>query len=108
MKVVWSIPIWDDTGQVAALAEQIATNLEIPYIETIEQTDTVQPREELANSYQKRWNVEDTMTATDGVQAGPVLIVNDLVDSRWTFTEAAFVLRDAGSGPVHPFALAEV
>jgi len=105
---VTSIPLWDETGQVTALAEQIAATLELPYIEALEQTDAVQPREELANSYQKRWNVEDTMTATDGVRAGPVLVVNDLVDSRWAFTEAAFVLRDTGSGPVYPFALAEV
>ncbi|WP_241989446.1 RecQ family ATP-dependent DNA helicase [Halorubrum sp. SP9] len=105
---VTSIPLWDDTGQVTALAEQIAAALELPYVEALEQTDTVQPREELANSYQKRWNVEDTMTATDDVRAGPVLVINDLVDSRWAFTEASFVLRDAGSGPVYPFALAEV
>ncbi|WP_434523192.1 helicase-related protein [Halorubrum sp. AS12] len=105
---VTSIPLWDDTGQVAALAEQIAASLDLPYVEALEQTGTVQPREEFANSYQKRWNVEDTMTATDDVQGGPVLVVNDLVDSRWAFTESAFVLRDAGSGPVYPFALAEV
>jgi len=104
---VTSIPIWDDTGQIETLAEQIAANLELPYIDALAQTGAVQPREKLANSYQKRWNVEDTMTATDNVRAGPVLVVNDLVDSRWTFTEAAFMLRDAGSGPVYPFALAE-
>jgi len=102
-----SIPLWDDTGQVTALAEQIAAALELPYVEALEQAGAVQPREEFANSYQKRWNVEDTLTATDGVRAGPVLVVNDLADSRWAFTEASFVLRDAGSGPVYPFALAE-
>lgn len=105
---VTSIPIWDDTGQVTALAEQIATNLDVPYIEVLEQTEAIKPREELANSYQKRWNVKNTMAATDDIRSDPVLVVNDLVDSRWTFTEAAFVLRDAGSGPVYPFALAEV
>ena len=104
---VTAIPVWDDTGQVAALAEQIAASLGLPYAEALEQTERVRPREELANSYQKRWNVEDSMRATDGVRSGPVLVVDDLVDSRWTFTEAGFVLRDAGSGPVYPFALAE-
>jgi ATP-dependent DNA helicase RecQ len=104
---VTAIPIWDGTGQVASLAEQIATELDLPYVEALEQTSEVQPRERLANSYQKRWNVEDTMVATDDICADPVLVVDDLVDSRWTFTEAAFVLRDAGSGPVYPFALAE-
>lgn len=37
---------------------------------------------------------------------GPVLLVDDLVDSRWTFTEAARVVRAAGAESVLPFALA--
>lgn len=37
---------------------------------------------------------------------GPVLLVDDLVDSRWTLTVAGLVLRDAGAGAVLPFALA--
>lgn len=37
---------------------------------------------------------------------GPVLLVDDTVDSRWTFTVIAALLRGAGSGPVFPFALA--
>ncbi|WP_420174451.1 RecQ family ATP-dependent DNA helicase [Luteococcus sp. OSA5] len=40
-----------------------------------------------------------------GVQ-GPVLLVDDLVDSRWTMTVAAAALREAGASAVLPFALA--
>ena len=36
----------------------------------------------------------------------PVLLVDDLVDTGWTMTEAALALREAGAGPVLPFALA--
>ncbi|GGC94005.1 ATP-dependent DNA helicase RecQ [Tersicoccus solisilvae] len=36
----------------------------------------------------------------------PVLLVDDLVDSRWTLTVAARDLRRAGAGSVLPFALA--
>jgi ATP-dependent DNA helicase RecQ len=36
-----------------------------------------------------------------------VLLVDDMVDSRWTLTIAGFKLRQAGSGPVFPFALAD-
>ena len=86
--MVTSIPLWDDTGQFAALAEEIAATPELPYVEALEQTGTVQPCEELANSYQKRWNVQDTLTATDTVRASPVLVVNDLVDSRWAYFAA--------------------
>ena len=37
---------------------------------------------------------------------GPVLLVDDLVDSRWTMTVAAQVLRQAGADAVLPFSLA--
>jgi ATP-dependent DNA helicase RecQ len=40
------------------------------------------------------------------VRSGPVLLVDDLVDSRWTLTVAGSLLRDHGAGPVLPFALA--
>ena len=36
---------------------------------------------------------------------GPVLLVDDEVDSRWTITVAAFRLNEADAGPVLPFAL---
>jgi ATP-dependent DNA helicase RecQ len=39
--------------------------------------------------------------------SGPVLLVDETYGSRWSFMEATFVLRDAGCGPVYPFALAE-
>ena len=37
---------------------------------------------------------------------GPILLVDDLVDSRWTLTVAARALREAGADVVLPFALA--
>ncbi|QKJ18599.1 RecQ family ATP-dependent DNA helicase [Microbacterium hominis] len=40
------------------------------------------------------------------VPQGPVLLVDDLVDSRWTLTVAARELRAAGATRVLPFALA--
>ncbi|MGG5174585.1 RecQ family ATP-dependent DNA helicase [Pseudarthrobacter sp. J1763] len=36
-----------------------------------------------------------------------VMLIDDLVDSRWTFTVAARALRQAGAGAVLPFALAQ-
>ena len=37
---------------------------------------------------------------------GPVLLVDDVIDSGWTMTVAARLLRRAGAGAVLPFALA--
>jgi ATP-dependent DNA helicase RecQ len=52
-------------------------------------------------------NVDGAFAAPGPVDPGPVLLVDDVVDSRWTMTSVGAVLRQAGSGPVYPFALAD-
>ena len=52
-------------------------------------------------------NVDGSLAiSAHGVRAGPVLLVDDIVDSRWTLTVAAWLLRCHGSGEVLPLALA--
>ena len=61
----------------------------------------------MENSARQMANVAGAFEAArDVVRAGPVLLVDDMVDSRWTLTESAMVLRRAGSGLVYPLALA--
>jgi ATP-dependent DNA helicase RecQ len=63
-----------------------------------------------ANSAYRVAALDGAWTAPDsGVVAsagGPVLLVDDLVDSGWTLTMAARVIRAAGAVDVLPFALA--
>jgi ATP-dependent DNA helicase RecQ len=47
-------------------------------------------------------NLADLLAAANG----PVLLVDDLADSRWTLTVAARLLRLSGASDVLPFALA--
>jgi ATP-dependent DNA helicase RecQ len=61
----------------------------------------------MQNSAQQVMNVVDAMAVRrDQMLPGPVLLVDDIVDSGWTLTVCGARLRRAGSGPVHPFALA--
>jgi ATP-dependent DNA helicase RecQ len=55
-----------------------------------------------------RFGVGTDLAAALGEASGPVLLVDDLVDSRWTFTVAARELRRHGADSVLPFALAVV
>jgi ATP-dependent DNA helicase RecQ len=65
------------------------------------------PQRAMQNSAQQGANATARLGVVPrAVRSGPVLLVDDLVDSRWTLTVAGALLRDAGSGPVHPFALA--
>jgi phosphoribosylpyrophosphate synthetase len=62
----------------------------------------------MANSTQQARNVDGSLTCdAASVRPGPVLLVDDIVDSRWTMTVAAWLLRTCGSGPVWPLALAD-
>jgi ATP-dependent DNA helicase RecQ len=54
------------------------------------------------------WNAYDLPAALTAQLSGqPVLLVDDLVDTGWTFTVVARLLRGAGAGAVYPFALAQ-
>ncbi|MDO5737213.1 MAG: RecQ family zinc-binding domain-containing protein, partial [Propionibacteriaceae bacterium] len=53
-----------------------------------------------------RFRVADTMAAALTSLEGPVLLVDDLMDSRWTMTVAGRLLRRSGAKAVLPFALA--
>ena len=60
----------------------------------------------MANSTQQARNIDGSLAITDrAVTRGPVLLVDDMVDSRWTLTVAAWLLRSHGSGEVWPLAL---
>jgi ATP-dependent DNA helicase RecQ len=62
----------------------------------------------MANSTQQARNIDGSLTLNaQAVPGGPVLLVDDMVDSRWTLTVSAWLLRTAGSGEVWPLALSE-
>jgi ATP-dependent DNA helicase RecQ len=59
----------------------------------------------LANVWGRLAVGPDLATRLDGVP-GPVLLVDDVADSRWTLTVTAGALREAGAPAVLPFVLA--
>lgn len=62
----------------------------------------------MQNSTQQARNVDGAFRLAAGeLLDGPVLLVDDLVDSRWTFTAAAWLLRSHGVAAVYPLALAQ-
>jgi ATP-dependent DNA helicase RecQ len=60
----------------------------------------------MANSAQQARNVDGSLRILGTLPASPVLLVDDMVDSKWTLTVAAYLLTSNCSGPVYPLALA--
>ena len=92
---------------MADFATRLARRLGIDCVEAIEKTRENHPLKLMENSYQQAANIWRAFAVVkDRVRAGPVLLVDDIVDSGWTLTVLAVKLRQAGAGDVHPFALA--
>lgn len=53
-----------------------------------------------------RQHLDGAFELKNGIPTTPVLLVDDIIDSGWTLTVLAALLRQAGSGPVFPVVLA--
>jgi ATP-dependent DNA helicase RecQ len=91
---------------VPEFARRLANALQLPFYSVLEQTADRREQKDMANSSQQAHNLDGSLAVTGGVMPEPVLLVDDMVKSRWTFTVAAWLLKSAGSGPVYPLALA--
>ena len=104
---VTCVPSRTSPDLVPDFARRLATALGLPFHMTVEQIAERPPQKTMANSNHQARNVDGKFRlSTTKLPSGPVLLVDDIIDSRWTTTVIAMLLRRAGSGPVHPFALA--
>ncbi|HXY73458.1 MAG TPA: phosphoribosyltransferase family protein, partial [Actinomycetota bacterium] len=94
--------------QVPAFAEALAGRLGLPFQAVVRQARPHRPQGEMENSAQQLRNVHGAFAVAGALPSGPVLLVDDTIDSGWTLTVVGVALREAGAGPVHPFVLAKV
>ena len=104
----WATYVPSTTGRegLADFALRLSLALDIPLVDAIHRRRPGKPQKTMQNSAQQLGNVIAAF-GVDGVRDGPVLLIDDMVDSRWTFTVIANLLRGCGSGPVYPVALAD-
>jgi len=100
------IPSHRHANLVPDFAHRLATALNLPFHPVLGKTDDRPAQKQMENSSQQARNVDGSLRIQGNVPAGAVLLVDDMVDSRWTMTIAAYLLLSNGSGPVYPLALA--
>ena len=104
---VTAMPSLRHPDLVPDFARRLAAALGLPFHMALKRVAERPEQRHMANSAQQALNVDGALAATDGpMPAGPVLLVDDTVESRWTLTCATWLLRKNGSGPVLPLALA--
>lgn len=105
---VTCIPSRRHPDLVPDFAARLASALGLPFRAVLVRTDDRPEQKTMANGTQQARNVDGSLALTqDAVLPGPVLLVDDMVDSGWTLTVAAWLLRSQGSGVVWPLVLAQ-
>ena len=91
---------------VPDFAHRLAVNLGLPFHPTIAKARQNEPQKVMQNRHHQCTNLDGAFTIVTPLPEGPVLLVDDVVDSGWTFAIIAAQLRQAGSNLVYPVALA--
>lgn len=93
---------------VPDFAERLAGALGLPFYAVLAKTNQRPEQKTMANSTQQARNIDGALALCgETIPHGAVLLVDDMVDSRWTLTVCAWLLRIHGSGPVWPLALSQ-
>ena len=104
---VTCIPSLRRPNLVPDFAERLATVLNLPFQPLLVRTQERPEQKTMENTAQQARNVWGSIEVRGTPDPNPVLLVDDIVDSRWTFAVAAYLLRSCGSGEVWPLALAQ-
>ena len=93
---------------VQDFAEKTAEGLGIPFTELLAKRGTTQQKEK-ENSFFQCDNAYTSFALKDGIGDVPekVILIDDIVDSKWTITVCGYLLSKAGCQLVFPFALAD-
>jgi len=128
---VTAVPSLKHPALIADFARRLAERLGLPFLQIIHKRRENCPQKEMqSGALQLRnllgafdvarekppglvqkavWRAERLVghVSPAVIPSGPVLLVDDVVDSGWTLTWLAVMLRLHGSGPVYPLALAK-
>ena len=101
---VTAIPNSGETDRVSDFARRVAERLGVAFVPAVVRIASNPPQAQMFNSAQQLSNVRGVFEV-HGAQSGPVLLIDDMVDSRWTLTAVGHLLRTADVAAVYPAVL---
>jgi ATP-dependent DNA helicase RecQ len=101
------VPSPRHTKLVPDFARRLAIYLNIPLVETIEVVKKYPPQKTMQNSYQQLKNLDGAFEVISAnILPGACYLIDDIVDSRWTFTVVGSLLKKSEAAEIYPIALA--
>ncbi len=106
---VTCVPSPERPDLVPPFAEQLAAELGLPFVPCVRKIRRTEPQRYMNNSNQQARNLAGAFEVdAELIEPGPVLLIDDLVDSGWTLTVVSALLRQAGAEAVLPLVLAQL
>lgn len=88
-------------------AKRLANTCGIEFLDLLDKHDN-KPQKEMENSYHQCKNAFDSFYVKNRFDVPKkIILVDDIVDSRWTLTVCGYRLAECGCEEVYPFALAD-
>ncbi|EMF0717057.1 RecQ family ATP-dependent DNA helicase [Citrobacter freundii] len=103
---VCCVPSRAHPSLVPDFTQRLAEKLALPFVDVIAKVMDNYPQKLQQNRYHQCKNLDGVFSISQPLPAGPVLLVDDVVDSGWTLTVLTALLRQSGCPDVYPVALA--
>jgi ATP-dependent DNA helicase RecQ len=103
---VCCVPSRNHPELVPDFAKRLAARLALPFVDAVAKVKDNEPQKGQQNRFHQCRNLDGAFAINQPLPTGPLLLIDDIVDSGWTLTVIAALLQRAGSGPVFPAALA--
>lgn len=100
------VPSYNQPTLVADFADRLAAVLGLRFARVMTKVKQNAPQKDQQNGAHQCRNLDGVFALRGDLPGGPVLLVDDVVDSGWTLTVVAALLRGAGCDLVWPLALA--
>ena len=92
------VPSQNHPTLVPDFAQRLANRLGLPFLNVIQKVRNNEPQKNQQNSFHQCRNLDGAFAISGTIPQTPVLLVDDIIDSRWTVTVLAALLRQNGSG----------
>ncbi len=103
---VTCVPSLNHPNLVPDFANRLAVRLGLPFLGVIRKIRVNEPQKYRQNRFHQCRNLDGVFEITEEMKDSPVLLVDDVIDSGWTVTVLAALLRKSGCSEVYPLALA--
>ena len=107
---VCCIPSLRKKQLVPNMAKNIAEQLKLPFIDCIKKAKENEPQKKMITTFSQKQNIDGIFKIIKGSvpEDSKLLLIDDIVDSRWTITVVGALLRNAGANKVFPFCLGKI